>query len=106
MSTLHQLEMERVELANRHTEQGLAQYAKRRRWSRTDSARWLDERSEAGLARLRRLGRECPQVSRRLGHWLKEDARDTQYFGHIHAALAALPNDTARECAHVLDILK
>lgn len=106
MTTIVHPDMARVEAANRHTAQGLTQYARRRKWSRTDSARWLDERSEAGLARLRRLGRECPPVSKRLGHWLKEEARDQQYFSRVHAALADLHTDAAREVAHVLEIIK
>jgi hypothetical protein len=89
-----------------HSATKVAEYARRRQWSRSDSARWLSARSEPVLARLRRLGRECPAHSHQMGAWLKEVARDRATFDRAHAALLALPNDAAREAAHVLEILR
>lgn len=106
MSTLAQLAVKTKQQSDRHTEAGLAKYERLRTWSRTDSARWLDARSEAVLARLRRLGRECPPVSKRAGHWLKEEARDPRCFARVHEVLRAMPSDVAREQALVLEVLK
>jgi hypothetical protein len=107
MMSLAQQAAKTQEQSERRTAVGLALYEKRRPWSRTDSARWLDARSEAVLARLRRLDRECPPVSKlRMGHWLKEQARDQRCFARVHEALTALGNDVAREQALVLEILK
>lgn len=106
MSTLAQLAELARDQSHARSEAKLAAYAAVRPWSRTDSARWLSARSEAVLARLRRLGRECPAFSSQMGAWLKEVARDRSTFDRAHEALRSLPNDAAREAAIVLEILR
>ena len=64
----------------------VAAWARRRKWSRTDTARWMDDRNEAVLAALRRLPGAWPHV-RRIGYWLKDNAPDV--FNRAHARLAA-----------------
>lgn len=70
-------------------------YARRRVWSRTDTARWLCDRSAPVLALLRRRPGAWPAHSRSLGYWLKENAPDL--FAAAHTALLAARDDTARE---------
>lgn len=63
-------------------------WAKRRpAWTRTDSARWLNERSEPLLAWLRRRAGRAPAHSRQMGYWLKEERPDL--FNPAHSRLAA-----------------
>lgn len=73
----------------------VAAWERRRKWSRTDSARHLDERSEPLIALFRR---EHPgaqlQHTRRFGYWLREHA--PILFDRAHARLASAPDDAAR----------
>ena len=70
-------------------------YARRRVWSRTDSARWLNDRSAPVLAILRRRAGAWPAHSRSLGFWLKENS--PAVFATAHTALLAAKTDDARE---------
>ena len=63
----------------------VAGWSAARKWSRTDTARWLDDRNEAVLAALRRLPGAWPHV-RRIGYWLKDHAPEV--FDRVHARLA------------------
>lgn len=78
-----------------HAEACMAAYERRRTWSRTDSARWLNDRSAPVLALLRRRQGQWPAHSRSLGYWLKEHTPDL--FLSAHAVLAAEKNDDARD---------
>lgn len=69
-------------------------YERRRKWSRTDTARWLNERSATVLAWLRRCPGEWPAHSRQVGYWVKEHA--PAYFDRAHGRLAEL-DEEARE---------
>lgn len=83
-----------TESANR-TAALLAAWERRRKWSRTDSARYLDDRSEPLLALFRREHpSEPPPHTRRFGYWLKEHA--PALFDRAHTRLAAAPDDDAR----------
>jgi hypothetical protein len=66
---------------------GRAAYERRRAWTRTDTARWLNERSAPALAWLRRRPGAWPAHSRQIGYWLKEEAPEV--FATVHARLAA-----------------
>jgi hypothetical protein len=75
---------------------GRAAYERRRAWSRTDSARWLNDRSAPVLAYLRRLPGQWPAHSRQIGYWLKDER--PEFFASLHARLAGL-SAAAREAA-------
>lgn len=82
----------------------LAAWERRKKWSRTDTARHLNDRSEPLLALYRR--RQPAQVvghSRQFGYWLKEHA--PAVFDRAHARLAELPDDAAREALLPTDLL-
>ena len=91
---------------------GIATYAKRATWSRSSSSRWLNDRAAAvNAAFLRRgwllltdeLGRARP-LPRQPGDFLK--LHQTPAFDRIHARLAALSGDAAREAATVPEIVR
>lgn len=106
MTTLAQQSAQARDRSEAHSAAKVASYAKARRWSRTDTARWLSDRSEAVLARLRRLGREGPAYSKQMGYWLKDEARDRSTFDRAHAALLTYPDDAARDAALVLEVIR
>ncbi len=55
-------------------------------WTRTDTARWLDDRSEPVVAWLRRHAARSPQrFCRQIGHYLR--ARDPERFRRAHTRL-------------------
>lgn len=81
---------------------GRAAYERRRAWSRTDSARWLNERSAPALAWLRRRPGQWPAHSRQIGYWLKDQS--PELFATVHARLAALSAE-ARDLALVSSLL-
>ena len=69
-------------------------WQKRRKWSRTDTQRFLDDRSEAVLAILRRRRGYCPLHSHAVGLWLRTSA--PRIFNRAHTRLLAAPDDEAR----------
>lgn len=91
---------------------GLAAYAKRAQWSRTATARWLDDRRDAVNAAALRLGLQLGQVSplgkpvlpRQPGHALK--THHVRVFDRIHAALAAAASDKQRDALLVPDLFR
>ena len=87
------------------TEAGLAVWARRRTWSRTDTARHLDDRSEPLIALFRRAHpTAAPLHTHRFGYWLREHA--PRLFDRAHAALTAAPDDSARERLLPTDLLR
>lgn len=73
--------------ASTHEENLVRAWTRRKpAWNRTDTARWLSERSEPLLAWLRRRQTNAPAHSRQMGYWLKENA--TARFNHAHQKLA------------------
>lgn len=89
--------------AERASDAGLERWEKRRRWSRTDTARWLNERSAAVLAWLRRRPGTWPAHSKQVGYWLKEYT--PRVFDRAHDRLAA-GDDSVRENMLPREILK
>lgn len=81
----------------------VAAYSRRRVWSRTDTGRWLNDRSEPLLAWLRRRSAQAPIHSRQVGYWLREFQRPL--FDRAHARLAPLTDD-AREKLFLDDLFK
>ena len=81
---------------------GRAAYERRRAWTRTDTARWLNERSAPALAWLRRKPGAWPAHSRQIGYWVKENAPG--YFDRAHARLTQITDDAAREAVLVPDL--
>lgn len=82
---------------------GRTAYEARRKWSRTDTARWLNERSASVLAWLRRRPGQWPAHSRQMGYWLKDHG--SPLFAAVHAALEKLPA-AARDAALPGDLLR
>lgn len=74
----------------------LASWERRRKWSRTDTARHLNDRSAPLIALFRR---EHPAMNlthtRQFGYWLKDAA--PALFDRAHTRLAAAPDDAARD---------
>lgn len=70
-------------------------WKKRRPWSRTDTERFLNERSEPLLALLRRQRGETPKHTHHVGHWMREHRPAS--FDRAHATLAASATDAIRE---------
>lgn len=95
VTALAQLQRKNVAEAEQATAAGIALYEKRRTWSRTDTARWLNDRSPAVLAWLRRRPGQWPGHSKQVGYWLKEYS--PRVFARAHDRLAGSPDDTARE---------
>lgn len=84
-----------------------AAYQARRKWTRTDTTRWLDARSEALLAWMRRHGPAAPRYSAKMGQWLKDSCPDHGIlYQRAHTALTALPDDPARERTTILQIFR
>jgi hypothetical protein len=75
---------------------GVERWQKIRVWSRTDSARWLNDRSAPVLAWLRRRAGQWPAHSAQVGYWLKDHAPEV--FNHVHDKLTKLGSE-AREGA-------
>lgn len=76
---------------------GVARWEKVRKWSRTDSARWVNDRSAAVLAWLRRRPGQWPAHSSQVGYWLRENA--PALFDQFHNKLAGLSPE-GREQTH------
>lgn len=71
-------------------------WADRVRWSRTATARYLNDRSPALIALFRRTNpAQTPRHTRQFGYWLKQFAPGV--FDRAHTRLAACADDAARE---------
>lgn len=73
-------------------------------WTRTDTARWLNDRSEQVLAWLRRRRPRAPQHSRQMGYWVKEN--EPHVFSRVHEQLAACATNNDRERLLTSEVLK
>ena len=74
----------------------IAAWERRRKWSRTDTARFLNDRSEPLVALFRRKHPGTSVThSRQFGYWLKEHT--PTLFDRAHTRLSAAPDDTARD---------
>ena len=80
----------------------VASYSRRRKWGRTDSQRWLDDRSAAVMAWLRRNPGSWPTNIEQAGAWLKD--RHIALFDRAHAQLAGAADETKRAALHVGDL--
>lgn len=78
-------------------------WAKRRPWTRTDTVRWIDDRSESALAWLRRRAGTWPLHSKKFGSWLKE--HEPRRFDAAHRILTNTRTDAARDALHVGQVL-
>jgi len=84
---------------------------KRLIWSKTATARWLNDRADAVNSAALRLGwfsaQRCDgadhKIPKQPGYVLKETCSGP--FQRIHARLAALPSDDARDAALVPEIV-
>lgn len=93
-----QIQQQEAEAARRR-----AAWEKRRpAWTRTDTARWLNERSPSVLAWLRRLDPQAPAHSGAMGRWLQGER--PAFFARAHRKLAACARDEAQRAR--LNILK
>jgi hypothetical protein len=82
----------------------VASWARRRKWSKTDTQRWLSDRSARVLAWVRRRRPMAPSHSHKMGYWLNE--YDRVVFDRAHAALLRAANDEAREALLVEEVLR
>jgi len=81
---------------------GILKWEKIKKWSRTDSARWVNDRSAAALAWLRRRAGQWPAHSAQMGYWLRDN--NPALFDQIHTTLAGLSPE-GREQSHPGDLL-
>ena len=81
----------------------LESYAKRRPWSRTDTARWLSDRQEPVMAWLRLKGVQVPGGVRQVGYWMKD--KTVAWFDRVHRRLAAM-EEMQREKLRPGEVLK
>lgn len=73
-------------------------------WTRTDSVRWLNERSAGLLAWVRRQDPgSAPGHSNAMGRWLADHW--PMDFARAHGRLAGAPDEAAREQKTVLEVL-
>lgn len=79
-------------------------WAKRRKWSRTESARWLNDRSTQLLAYLRRRLSHAPSHSKQIGYWLKE--YEPKLFDRAHDRLAAYKTEADRDQVLIEEVLR
>lgn len=104
---MNAVEQRLVSIDSAREQRMAAAYQRRRKWTRTDTTRWLDARSEALLAWMRRHGPAAPRYSSKMGQWLKDNSPDHgALYDRAHASLTALPDDPARERATILQILR
>ena len=74
----------------------IATWEKTKPWTRTDTCRFLNERSAPLLALLRRIAPErAPSHSGQIGYWLKENA--TAAFNRAHERLTTAGDDSTRD---------
>lgn len=107
MTSLEKISTVSARLLQEKSTAHLEKWARMRKWSRTDTARWLTDHTEPVIAQLRRLGSECPQRPRSVGFWLKDmPTADHALFGRAHDRLAALTSDEQRDRALVTEILR
>lgn len=72
-----------------------AAWTKRKKWTRTDTARHLNDRAQPLLALFRRVHpAAAPQHSAQFGYWLKDNA--PALFDRAHARLASATSDEVR----------
>lgn len=90
-----------------------ASWVRRRKWTRTDSSRWLNDRADAvnsaalrlGLVMLQRSdGVRVPSLPKAPGDALR--VNNAAAFDRIHTRLAALDGDAARDTALVPEIVR
>lgn len=81
-----------------------AAWQRRRKWSRTDTARHLNDRAAPLIALFRRLHPQAaPRHSRQFGYWLKDNT--PALFDRAHEKLAGAADDAARERLLPTDLL-
>jgi len=79
-------------------------WQRRKPWTRTDTARWLNGRNEPLLAWLRRKTVKAPSHSNQMGYWLKEHA--VEIFDRAHKKLAGYATDADREAVLIDEVLR
>jgi len=102
--TAHELALKTATAASRTEANYLAAWDRRRAWSRTETARWLNDRSETLLAWARRRIRTAPAFSRQLGYWLKD--HEPAIFQRAHSRLAACANDEDRNQLVIDEVMR
>lgn len=85
------LQLRDARAATQHEATLVQAWSKRRpQWTRTETARWLNDRSEPVLAWLRRRSPHAPSHSRQMGYWMKEN--EAPLFARAHERLARCAN--------------
>lgn len=94
--TAEAIQLKEAQEASQHEAVLVRAWGRRRpAWTRTDTARWLNERSEPVLAWLRRRAARSPSHSRQMGYWVKEN--EPAIFARAHERLARCGNNQDRE---------
>lgn len=78
-------------------------YAKRRKWSRTDTARFLNDRSATCWALMRRRRGNWPREPGFFGRWLQ--VNEPKIFLRAHKLLASARTEQLREKLVPSDLL-
>lgn len=99
------LQLRDAQAATQHEAALVRAWDKRRpRWTRTDTARWLNDRSEPVLAWLRRRSPHAPGHSRQMGYWVKEN--EAAIFARAHERLARCANQQDRDQLLIDEVLR
>lgn len=103
--TAEAIQLKEAQAATQHEAVLVRAWTKRRpAWTRTDTARWLNERSEPLLARLRRRAGRAPSHSRQIGYWVKEN--EPTLFARAHERLARCANSQDRDQLLIDEVLR
>ena len=77
----------------------MASWARRRQWSKTDTARWVTDRADA----VKLCVKNCPK-SRDLGALFR--AKKLPIFERLHRRLSVMESDMNREQVTVMEVLR
>lgn len=103
--TAQAIQLKEAQAATQHEAVLVRAWTKRRpAWTRTDTARWLNDRSEPLLAWLRRRSPHAPGHSRQMGYWVKEN--EPLIFERAHERLARCANQQDRETLLIDEVLR
>lgn len=99
------IQLKEAQAASLHEAVLVRAWSKRRpQWTRTDTARWLNDRSEPLLAWLRRRSPHAPSHSRQMGYWVKEE--EPTIFARAHERLARCANSEDRDQLLIDEVLR
>lgn len=99
------LQLRDAQTASEHEAVAVQAWNKRRpSWTRNETTRWLDQRSEPLLAWLRRRSPRAPSHSRQMGRWVKDN--DPAIFARAHQRLAQCTTPQDRDQLLIDEVLR